>query len=639
MPIDTYLTKLKTVKNMRKSICWGTFDTETKDGLKGSEIFCASVTLPSLKRDGKVIKDSHRILTTYDGDFEEVIRYIIEDTFLDLIFVQNLDFEGRMLLDYALRNGIQYFQIDAGKLLEFHLIIPNNRTVVFRDSWQFLQSSQEDAEKAWKVPDELRKIDCSDLFELNYSKWSNDDKERVREHNRNDTKALYDIMKKFRLISFDTVHLDIFNSITPASYAMRVFRTTLINPVINPFLKFDTKSKSNYSVNEEIENFIRASYFGGRVEAFANPVTWDEIVAYIDVNSLYPSVMYKNRFPVGKFIKLNNLTEKGFKYVLNRFEGFAKLRVNVPKIKVQPLPYQSDGKLIFPYGTFTGTWAFPEIRNALDYGVEINEYIECYYTTESIELFKPYIDMLYPLKQNAGDNKGLRNFIKLLLNSLYGKFGQKHTRISSHLREIDPETEETLKKIQTYNGRFYIEEEEESNAYKPFMLVHIAAYVTSYARVLEYSYLSKAEILYYCDTDSLVVPIANIDKYILNDELGSVKIEWQGKFVCFAPKVYYFDGVDEKGKPIVGLKAKGVSKLCPMLKVMFKALEYVEDPRKILEKCLHEGFEVTKYTRWKEGMHKGKVLGFKTVKRQQNLLNSKRVEWNGYSSQPICIME
>lgn len=631
MPLPVYLNPLKTIKKLNPNIEWGTYDTETRDGLKGSELFCESVTHMANTKS----KGSKKVqITKGFYNFDDSIDYMLHETTLELVWVQNLDFEGRMIIDYCLRNGKAHFSIDAGKLLEFQ-ITEGNRKLRFRDSWQFLQSDQEKAEIAWGVPENLRKIDCKDLFAIDYTKWSEADKQRVFDHNQNDTQALYFIMKKFRDFAFDITKLDMFGIITPASFAMKTFRTIMKEPILNPYLEFDKVNKVNRIVNKDIEDFIRRSYFGGRVEALGNP-KWSALVVYMDINSLYPNVMYRNKFPIGKPLKLYKLDLPSFMYVLNRFEGFVQCKIRVPKMKVQPLPYQSNGKLIFPYGILEGIWAFPEIRLALEKGCELLEIHECYYFTESAYLFKDYIDRLYPLKKTATD-EGIRTLIKLLLNSLYGKFGQKHERESPILVEVDFEDIEEDCKISIYDGHFYKHDKTESISNKPFMLVHIASYVTSYARCLEFSYLDKANTVYYCDTDSFVIPIEDLGNYIMNDELGSLKAEWTGHFVCFCPKVYYYECTNKKGVLERVLKAKGISKLSPTLAAMKKALNYVEDPTNLLRHILMNGFTITKYSRWKEGLNKGKVMGFKTVTRKQNLLNSKRNAWDGVSSEPICI--
>ncbi len=631
MPLPVFLNKLKTIKCLRNNIDWGTYDTETKDGLKGSEIFCASVTYMSNSK----AKGSRKVqLTKGFYDFDASIEFMLHETTLELIWVQNLDFEGRMLFNYCLRNGKVHFAIDAGKLLEFQ-ITEGNRKLRFRDSYQFLLSEQEKAEIAWGVPENLRKIDCKDLFKIDFKKWNDDDKQRVFDHNQNDTKALYFIMKKFRDFAFDITKLDMFGIITPASFAMKTFRTLMKEPILNPYLEFDKNAKVNRIVNKDIEDFIRRSYFGGRVEAFSNP-KWDAVVCYMDINSLYPNVMYRNKFPIGKPLKLQKLDLPSFMYVLNRFEGFVNCKIRVPKMKVQPLPYFSNGKLIFPYGILEGHWAFPEIRLALENGCELLEIHECYYFTESEYIFKDYIDKFYPLKKSATD-EGIRALIKLLLNSLYGKFGQKHERESPILVEIDFDDIEEDCKISVYDGHFYKHETSTSTSNKPFMLVHIASYVTAYARCLEFSYLNKAKTVHYCDTDSFVIPIDDLGNYIINDELGSLKAEWTGHFVCFCPKVYYYESKNKKGEIEKVLKAKGISKLSPTLLTLKKALNYVEDPTNLLKNVLMNGFTICKYSRWKEGLNRGNVMSFKTVTRKQNLLNTKREGWNGVSSEPIAI--
>ena len=74
-----------------------------------------------------------------------------------------------------------------------------------------------------------------------------------------------------------------------------------------------------------------------------------------------------------------------------------------------------------PIGSWTDMLFSPEMDNALRYGYQFN--ILWGYTFESKIIFKDYVDTLYPIKSNSHKNDPMYHITKILLNSLYGRFG------------------------------------------------------------------------------------------------------------------------------------------------------------------------------------------------------------------------
>lgn len=177
----------------------------------------------------------------------------------------------------------------------------------------------------------------------------------------------------------------------------------------------------HFAYNEMSMRFFE-SYYGGRVEAFKLGKTFS---SKYDINSMYPYTMTYAKFPNPKFVKLSDsCTARGLLSDLKYFEGQATIKVRHKEVNFGFLPVKKDGKLIFPVGEFSGTWCFPEIRFALKQGViEILEVKEVLISYPMETPFKKFAMELYEQRLKA---EGIeKNNLKLILNSLYGKWGQR----------------------------------------------------------------------------------------------------------------------------------------------------------------------------------------------------------------------
>lgn len=338
---------------------------------------------------------------------------------------------------------------------------------------------------------------------INWDNWQ-DLKTEWEPYLTNDCLGLHQVMVKFEKFLIDNFGVDLHKNITLAQISMRIFR--------KKNLKFNIP---NYITQEDE---IRLSYYGGRTEIFK---TYGENLNYYDVNSLYPFVMHKYKMPVG----VPRLT-----YAMNVNEfGIAKAVVEVPdNIKIPVLPYRAEsGKLIFPTGKFTGWWCTPELKKAVEIGCKVR--IVKGYLFEQQFLFKDYIEQLYKIKQNS--KAGSVDYItsKLLMNSLYGKFGQKRERQQVIINPEDTTGLEPLD-FEGVSGMYI--KKTSSNACH--IVPAISSFITCYARLHLYEYLSKCEP-YYCDTDSIIT------KSVLSTspELGEMKLEEEIKQGIFLlPKMY-----------------------------------------------------------------------------------------------------
>lgn len=285
--------------------------------------------------------------------------------------------------------------------------------------------------------------------------------------------------------------------------------------------------------NEHVTRFFD-SYYGGRTEAFKLGKTNSHV---IDVNSMYPYVYRDLKFPNPEYLNVERPTIKSFlANILPFTEGQITCTVKHKENYFGYLPYKHKGKLLFPTGTFTGTWCFPEIRLALSHNVVTIEGIEnvCY-AQAMPSPFTQYVDDYYKIKQDS-KNKFEIDRVKHLLNDLYGKFGQRASSESIYIDDIQRNAALIWDIMNKYPGARLVQfNRERTDAYlvykavKNYKIPHqipcIASYITSASRVhlLKEMIRMQGNRVTYCDTDSIFFEVNN--NFQSSNELGGWKLE------------------------------------------------------------------------------------------------------------------
>lgn len=381
------------------------------------------------------------------------------------------------------------------------------------------------------TPDWLTSIDLSTIYVIKDGIFYI---ERYCYHyNKIDCVALHKLIYEFYFQLVKDFNIDFSYCITLPQLSMEVFRTIFLkgNKVIRLL------SNRHY-------NFFLDAYKGANVSVY-KPYG-EKLYAY-DVNSLYPYCMLKD-MPVGTPRPYN--IENG----LNSFFGIAYAKVSCPntlKIPVLPLKTKINGveKLIFPTGTFNGTFFSEELKYAAQLGYKIT-LLKAYSFQRDKNLFKDYVDLFYNKKSNG---KGaVKATAKLFLNSLYGRFAmqkdfdfnlitqsnQIKNQIINVFTNINPiplsfksvlfsfnlAPSETLKKsdpiLYDLLTKHYLTQCETRIGN-----IAIAAAITAYARceIDKYKRLSGLTC-YYSDTDCVHLN-GPLPKHMIGNELGMMKNE------------------------------------------------------------------------------------------------------------------
>jgi hypothetical protein len=334
----------------------------------------------------------------------------------------------------------------------------------------------------------------------------------------NDCVSLYQILE-----IFSNVIRDVGGCIgyTLPSTALRTFRFS--------FQK--TPFKTYHAFNRM---FREGAYYGGRCEIFRHLMPPEDGPFYLyDVNSLYPSVMKGNKYPIGYPVKV----DYGDANECRGLVGVMECKVYAPEdLYIPLLPYHRfDRKLLFPVGEWTGMYDFSLIEKALDLGYLIDPIRA--WEFESDYIFDEYVDVMYKIKvEDKGNAKG--EVAKLLMNSLYGKYAEKSER-QEYVMEGDFLGLEPLDLTYGYATRKY-------RQYSAYHLPAISIRVTALAQIRLFEYIQdivgKGGRVYYCDTDSVVTNM----RIPTSDELGKMKLEYDFEYgVALTPKFYYFHAYDE----------------------------------------------------------------------------------------------
>ena len=324
-----------------------------------------------------------------------------------------------------------------------------------------------------------------------------------------------------------------------------------------------------------IDETAREAYYGGRTETFNNGKGAGLAYGY-DINSSYPNQMRNNVFPDPQDMKYRKAkTEKDVIGIMGGLEGWGNFTIEIPNMKVPPLPYRTD-KLIFPTGTITGVWCFPEIRNAIKVGCKI---VKCNWIVAGRRIespFKEFVDLIYQKKSDAKDNgnDAVAELYKRFMNALSGKLGQRNPIMNDVVHSEDEVPDNTP--FNCYDGVYILgkipkERSEET-------IVAWIAYITSYARVQLHEALINGEPLY-CDTDSVYTTVPFPDEWIDGLELGKWDKEHElTEWWFVSPKRYMYRDKDtgEVTKRMKGVPKDVVNKIKIAVFGDSQKLEYIK---------------------------------------------------------------
>jgi DNA polymerase elongation subunit (family B) len=284
--------------------------------------------------------------------------------------------------------------------------------------------------------------------------------------------------------------------------------------------------------DDDITEFERLSYRGGRTEAFFIGDVEDSDLTVVDINSFYPYIMLNKTLPT-KLVKIRRRTSiEQLKELLTKYSVIADV---LYELKEPAIAHRTD-KIIFPVGIMNDVLTTPELQLLLNEGL-IKE-IGLTMVYENAQIFEAFINYFYNERMNArarGD-KTMDYYFKIYMNSLYGKFAQKNPYWKT-IKESEESDNTSFFDYDSDTGkRTYIrivggQVQQNAGFRNPYdVLVAISSEVTGYARTYLWQLIETAGInnVYYIDTDSLFVTPAGLHRlsaFIDATKLGYLKIE------------------------------------------------------------------------------------------------------------------
>lgn len=447
---------------------------------------------------------------TFGEDIDSFINYCSLINESSSFYFHNLKFDGEFIIHYLLTHGFVHVNEKKLGVNQFSTIISDLNVfycikvkfkeeviISFFDSLKLLNFSVEEVVKAFNLSIKKLEIDYKAKREKGH-KITDEEKEYLK----------HDVM--IMSLALEKMFEMKITRMTIASNAMNFFKDTISKKRFDEWFKAPLYDKD-----------LRQAYKGGFTylnEIYRGKEVKEGIV--LDVNSLYPSVMYYSPMPYGEGIyfdgkyvpdKLYNL------YIQNITCQFRIKKDMIPTIQIKnnlsfvPTEYlsSSNGESINLTLTNVDLKLFLEHYDIYDVS-----YNWGWKYKSSTKIFKRYIDYWNELKVKATKegNKPLRTIAKLMLNSLYGKFA------------ASPEGRSKIPYLDNNIVKYKLSELEERTAY----YLPISIFITSWARDKT---IRSAQVVYhrfiYADTDSLHLEGTDIPENLLisDTELGKWKIE------------------------------------------------------------------------------------------------------------------
>lgn len=254
---------------------------------------------------------------------------------------------------------------------------------------------------------------------------------------------------------------------------------------------------------------------------------------------------------------------------LNNLFGFIEAYVECPPHITRPfLPYKDKkkGTLLFA----TGVYYSEELKYARDLGYKIIPLSGYLFENKNSSPFGSFVSDIFGRRQDAKSegNNAMSYIYKILMNSLYGRFGISPKFTTTEICDFDRYNHLLMKtgfmhgdKIteEKYLVSYRCDDTEDVTSWSPprISAVQLAAAITACARIHMYKYISR-EDCYYTDTDSVVLGSRLPDDEVSPNELGKLKLECHVREGIFlAPKTYILYPHQEV-EPII--KQKGLGK-------------------------------------------------------------------------------
>lgn len=464
-------------------------------------------------------------------------------------YFHNLKFDGEFIIYWCLTHNFKHVEKKED-------IKDNTFTTLISDMGQFYQITiyfSKGTKRVHKVTfiDSLKIIpfsvkETAKYFNLNISKLEIDYKEE-RELGHILTLEERKYIKNDVLIMAKALNV---------VFGEHLTKMTRASNAISDYKEIVGKSKYLHyfpTLDFEVDKDLRKSYKGGFT--YLNPIYKEVDVdsgVVLDVNSLYPSVMYEKPLPFGDPYYFEGMyqEDKIYNLYVQMITCSFKLKKNkIPTIQIKnnrsffkgnEYLESSENEIVCLVLTNIDLKLFFE-----QYDVYDLDYVCGWKFKSMIGMFSEYIDKWITKKNQAtiDKNAGQRTMAKLMLNSLYGKFATS-LEVQSKIPSLGED------EIVHYS---LSEKEEKDGLYLP-----VGSFITAYARektirtsqaIKDYSLKKYGKDMYiYSDTDSIhtLLSIEELKQFCEIDEikLGAWKHEATFTKARFVRQKCYIEEID-----------------------------------------------------------------------------------------------
>lgn len=491
--------------------------------------------------------------------FIEFAKNNIGSTF----YFHNLKFDGEFILCYLFEHGYKHVTdrkklktktfttliSDKGQFYSLEICFNKDEDktekITIYDSLKILPFSVEAIAKAFNLPISKLEIDYDEKREIGHILTPQE-----IDYLRNDV----EIMSRALLTLFNQ---DL-RQMTQGSNALYDYKKIV--------------GKKNFSKWFPIPDYdfdIRQSYKGGFT--YCDPRRQGQDIGegiVLDVNSLYPSVMYYQPLPYGEGIFFDGKykPDKLYNLYVQMFTCQFELKENyIPTIQLK-------NNLSFIPTAYLSSSDDEEVTMCLT-SVDLELFFEHYHVynitwhsgwkfKSTTGLFKEYIDKWNAVKMEStlNGNKAMRTLAKLMLNALYGKFA------------LNPNVQSKIPYYDNGIIKYTLGEKETRNP----IYIPVGTFITAWAR---HKTITSAQKVYdrflYADTDSLHLIGTEIPKDLEVDpiKLGAWKHEstfTRARFVrqktyieeTLGDNSFYLPDIDLYGSTEMNITCAGMPSRC-----------------------------------------------------------------------------
>lgn len=435
-----------------------------------------------------------------------------------------------------------------GSFIKLNIKSPDGYVINFLDSSKMLVGTLEKLTKDFRVEHQklIETVNHNDINEHNFN-----DIPELKPYLKNDCLGSLEVMRSFNQTVYDMTYvnetyynkkkndwvhneggLNMTNFLTGATLAKQYYWNRHYNTYKYPI----------YTNTDEIDSFIRKSYYGGRVEMSQLGLV-EKKLYYLDYTSLYPAMgCYDLPYGEPEYINFNNSST-----LPDSFFGFIKCLIKTKCNKRRPIHGdKSLNKLCFRehHKWEEMTLFSEEVRYGIEKDMYDYQFIEGYKYLRA-PIMKEVFEECFEKKatSKAEGKPAMAQAWKIILNSLYGFWGLR-TKDRDSVKIYPKGDSPVFNYLQSGKllnesdvGNYTILRVLNDLEIKDFN-VGIASAISSYGRIrltnLIHDIEDKNYKVYMNDTDSIITD-CNISKYPelmenymwdgCGDELGSLKNE------------------------------------------------------------------------------------------------------------------